>query len=140
MESTSDAHITMRIGSEFNVHHERSQVANWMRIARFKATLRLASYPGSLIATHAAPPESLGTRLHCVLPSLQRCFKCPLQRFTSLPRAFCLLACTHTLKSQFASNPLSVCPEWFKYYLIITMQGGTGGALNKLIMVGPVPN
>ena len=75
----------LRIGSEFNAHHERSHVASWMRLARLK-------------------------KLHCALPSLQRCFKCPLSRFASLPSAFCLFvtACTHTLKSQFASNPLSI--------------------------------
>ena len=49
-------------------------------------------------------------KLHYALPSLQRCFKCSLRWFTSLPSAFCLLAtvCTHVLKSQFASNPLSI--------------------------------
>ena len=60
MEFTFDAHcipeLPMRIGSEFNEHRKRSQVAN---CAAQKATLRSSC-------------------------SFQRCLKCPLRRFTSL--------------------------------------------------------
>ena len=66
-------------------------VANWMRIALVK-------------------------KQHYALPSLQRCFKCPLQRFTSLPSA--------SRRRAPARQNLNLLPIWF--------QPTSGGGLNAM--------